>query len=104
MLKTIKLNKLMNIIVAPGWLDPNKVLNSLCRVNKVLFHNSDHREGIAQNIIGRKRIPRKVESQLSGNDKMLEVGSNTENRLVIIFSLFLVLWVLVVSFLFWLEL
>ena len=36
--------------------------------------------------MGIKRIPIKVESQFKGKDIILEEGSNTENRLVIIFN------------------
>lgn len=86
----MRLNKLINIIVAPKWVVPNKVLNSLCNVNNVLFHRRDHREGIAQKIAGRNKIPKNVDSQLRGRWKILDVGSNTENRFVIIFNLFLV--------------
>lgn len=68
---------------------PNKVLNSKWRVVVIFDHIRVHREGIAQKSEGINNIPRKVESQFKGSDKTVDVGSNTENRLVIIFKLFL---------------
>lgn len=91
MLKTIKLNKLTNIIVDPRCVDPKRVLNSPCNVVVILDHNKDQREGIAQYNIGINKIPRKVDNQFKDMEKILDVGSNTENKLVIIFNLFLFL-------------
>ena len=68
---------------------PNKVLNSKCKVVVIFDHMRLHREGIAQNSEGINNIPKKVESQFNGSDKIAEVGSKTENKLVIIFNLFL---------------
>jgi len=87
-LKTISLNKDTNIIVILECWGPNKVLNSEWSVVQIFDHIRLHREGIAQNNDGINSIPRKVESQFKERDNTLEVGSNTENRLVIIFKIF----------------
>ena len=55
----------------------------------ILDHIRDHREGIAQNREGTNKTPRNVDNQFNGKDKILEVGSKTENKLVITFSLVL---------------
>lgn len=64
----------------------NRVLNSLLRVTKIEFHKIWCREGISQNIGGIKIKPKKVLIQFKDKLKMLDEGSNTENRLVIIFN------------------
>lgn len=74
------------MIVDPGLAGPSSVLNSLWRVSVSLDQKRDQRDGIAQYNIGIKRIPRKVDNQFRGRDISLEVGSNTENKLVIIFN------------------
>lgn len=89
LLNTIRLNNETNIIVIPECCGPNKVLNSKCRVLVTFDHIRVHREGIAQKSDGINNIPKKVESQFIGRDKIVEVGSNTENKLVIIFKSFL---------------
>jgi len=86
LLNTISLNNDTNIIVIIECWAPNKVLNSKWRVEVTFDHIRDHREGIAQKSEGINNTPRKVESQFKGSDKIVEVGSNTENRLVIIFK------------------
>ena len=68
--------------------EANKVLNSLWRVFRILNHKSDHREGIIQNKVGINRRPKNVDNQLRGKCKIEDMGSNTENKLVIIFNLF----------------
>lgn len=68
-------------------IGPNRVLNSLWRVNKILFQKIWYREGINQYIEGIIKIPKKVLNQFSERLKILEEGSNTENKFVIIFNL-----------------
>lgn len=81
-------NKEINIKVDPfDPIGPNRVLNSLWRVNKILFQKIWYREGINQYIDGIIKIPIKVLNQLSERLKILDDGSNTENKLVIIFNL-----------------
>lgn len=46
-----------------------------------------YRDGMSQNIEGIIINPRKVLNQFKEKLKILEEGSNTENKLVIIFSL-----------------
>jgi len=87
LLKTIKENKVTKIIVPPTGEETNKILNSLCKVSNTLNHNKDHRDGIIQYKVGINIKPIKVESQLRGKCIIEDVGSNTENKLVIIFSL-----------------
>lgn len=62
-------------------------MNSLWRVNKILFQKIWYREGINQYIDGIIKIPKKVLSQFNDKLKILEEGSNTENKFVIIFNL-----------------
>lgn len=78
---------------------PNKVLNSLCKVKIILFQIILWREGIIQNIEGIINNPIKVLNQF--NEKFMFVeGSNTENKLVIIFNLKMVDFFLIVCFLY----
>jgi hypothetical protein len=65
---------------------PNKVLNSLCNIINTLFHRIWCREGINQYIGGIIIKPIKVLIQLREKLKMFDEGSNTENKLVIIFN------------------
>ena len=63
----------------------NNTLNSLWRVEVIFTHAKLIRDGISQNIDGRKIIPRVTLNQF--NDKfVLVAGSNVENRFVIIFN------------------
>lgn len=62
-----------------------KILNSLCKVLIILYHINWNREGINQNNIGINKNPNIVLSQFKGKYKVV-IGSNTENKLVIIFS------------------
>jgi len=87
LLKTIKENKVTKIIVLPTGEEANKILNSMCKVLNTLNHNKDHREGIIQYNIGININPIKVDSQFKGNCMIEDVGSKTENKLVIIFKL-----------------
>jgi hypothetical protein len=66
---------------------PKRVLNSLCRVNKILFQIKEYRDGINQNAVGIKVKPRIVLIQLRDKFITLVEGSNTENKFVIIFNL-----------------
>lgn len=87
LLKTIREKREINIRVSLELLFPNNVLNSKCRVEVSLCHIRVNREGIAQYSIGTKRIPKKVDNQFNGRFIILDVGSKTENKLVIIFNL-----------------
>lgn len=78
----------MKTTVVPLWEGRSRALNSVCRIIINLLHNKDHREGEAQYIKGIKRIPNKVEVQFKGKLN-LEEGSKIENKLVIIFRIFL---------------
>lgn len=81
-------NKETKIKVLPLWPDgPNKVLNSLWRVNKIVFQKIVYREGINQYTEGINKIPKKVLIQFKDKLKILDEGSKTENKLVIIFNL-----------------
>lgn len=81
-------NKETKINVDPlAPIGPNNVLNSLCSVIKILFQKIWYREGINQNIEGIIKIPKKVLNQFKERLKMLDEGSKTENKFVIIFNL-----------------
>jgi len=69
-----------------------KTLNSLCSVNKILFHSKLSRDGINQKVTGIIKIPKMVLIQLKDELKLVD-GSKDENKLVIIFS-----WLKVFSF------
>ena len=71
----------------PCPVGPNRVLNSLCKVNKILFQIIWYREGINQKVLGINNSPINVLSQFNERLKIVVEGSNTENKLVIIFSL-----------------
>jgi hypothetical protein len=88
LLNTIIVNREMNMNVLPlCWAGPNRVLNSLCRVSMVLFHITVCREGVSQNMGGTRISPINVLVQFRDIFKILDEGSNTENRFLIIFSL-----------------
>lgn len=88
LLNIIKENKEINIKVLPLCPDgPSKVLNSLCKVNKILFQTTWNRFGNSQKEAGIKNNPKKVLNQLSDKFKIVVDGSNTENKFVIIFNL-----------------
>ncbi len=77
-----------NIKVVPLNLEiPKRVLNSLCKVEKILFQNMNIRLGMNQNIIGKNKIPKKVLNQFSEKLKILVEGSKIENKFIIIFNL-----------------
>lgn len=67
-------------------LFPIKVLNSLCKVVKIIFHKYKSRDWISQKGMGRIKIPINVLIQLRENEKILVEGSNTEKRFIIIFK------------------
>lgn len=81
-------NKETKIKVDPfGLIGPSKVLNSLCKEIRIIFQIILYREGINQYKDGIIKIPKKVLNQLRDKLKILEEGSKTENKLLIIFSL-----------------
>ncbi len=83
----IKENTEIKINVDPIWPPgPSKVLNSWCNVVKILFHMIWDREGTNQYKLGKSRRPINILVQLRDAPKILEVGSKTENKLVIIFN------------------
>lgn len=88
LLNTINENKVTKIIVPPTGEEANKILNSPWRVVNTLDQSIDQREGIIQYKDGINKRPIKVESQLRGRCKIEDMGSKTENKLVIIFNLF----------------
>ncbi len=79
-------NKAINIKVLPLNFELIRILNSLWSLIIIWAQIKLNREGINQNIDGINKIPKKVLNQF--NDKFnIEVeGSNTENKLVIIFK------------------
>lgn len=84
----MKINIEIKIKVLPLWLDsPNKVLNSLWRVIIIIFQIKWYREGNSQYMEGININPINVLNQFKDILKILVVGSKTENKLVIIFSL-----------------
>lgn len=87
MLNTIRENNVTKITVLPTGEDLRRILNSLCRVLIILNHNKDHREGIIQYNVGINKIPKNVDNQFKGRCIIDVIGSNTENKLVIIFNL-----------------
>lgn len=81
-------NSEININVLPlCWVGPNNVLNSLCSIIIILFHIIVCRDGNNQNIGGIIIIPINVLVQFNCIFMILDEGSNTENKLLIIFSL-----------------
>jgi len=88
LLKTIRAKSVTKIIVLPAGDEANKILNSLWRVSKTLNHNKDHRDGIIQYKVGINISPTKVDTQFKGKCITEDIGSKTENKLVIIFNLF----------------
>lgn len=66
---------------------PSKVLNSKCRVKKILFQNIELREGKNQNNMGKNRIPNIVLVQFKEKLKIFVEGSKIENKFIIIFNL-----------------
>jgi hypothetical protein len=66
---------------------PKRVLNSWCKVKKILFQNIEIREGIIQNIKGKNINPMIVLIQFSEKLKILVEGSKIENKFIIIFKI-----------------
>lgn len=88
LLNKIKENSEIKINVVPFiLLILSKILNSLCRVEVILIHIKLIREGINQNIVGKKIKPSIDLNQFNEKFVLVE-GSNVENRFVIISSLF----------------
>ena len=82
------MNKLINKNVLPlKALFPKRFLNSLCKVNKIIFHKNENREGISQKLKGKIINPINVLSQFKEKWKIEEEGSKTENKFIIIFNL-----------------
>ena len=79
--------RVTKIIVLPTGEEASKTLNSKCSVFSTLNQSKDHRDGIIQYNIGINISPIKVETQFNGICIIEDVGSKTENRLVIIFKL-----------------
>lgn len=78
-------NKEININVLPLKGELIKILNSKWRVLIILNHINEYREGIIQNIDGININPKKVLIQFKERLNIVVEGSNTLNRLVIIF-------------------
>jgi hypothetical protein len=88
LLNKIKVKRDKNINVVPLNLEiPKRVLNSLCKVEKILFQNINTRVGINQNIVGKNKIPRNVLNQFNEKLKIFVEGSKIENKFIIIFNL-----------------
>jgi len=87
LLNTIIEKRVTKIIVLPTGEEASKILNSICRVFNTLNQSKDHRDGIIQYNIGINISPIKVDNQFNGNCIIEDVGSKTENKLVIIFNL-----------------
>lgn len=66
---------------------PKRVLNSLCKVKRILFQIIWYREGINQKEHGINNKPKKVLNQFRESLKIVVEGSKTENKFVIIFNL-----------------
>lgn len=84
----MKVNKEINIKVVPlKLLGPINILNSWCKVIKILFQKIFNREGRNQKIIGKNKIPKKELIQFKDKLKILVDGSKIENKFIIIFKL-----------------
>lgn len=73
------------------------VLNSLFKSKMIFFHVKLKRFGMSQNEVGIKIIRREVLIQFMDQLKIVDEGSKTENKFVIIFNLLDEKWLL----LFW---
>jgi len=81
-------NREININVVPlNLCIPISILNSLCKVIKILFQKIFNREGKNQKIIGNNKIPKSELIQFKDKLKILVEGSKIENRFIIIFRL-----------------
>jgi hypothetical protein len=87
LLNKIRENSEMNINVLPFLFSPSSVLNSLCKFVINIFQIMVCRDGINQILVGMIIIPKNVLVQLIERFMILVDGSNTENRLLIIFKL-----------------
>jgi hypothetical protein len=88
LLNKINENSEMKINVLPFSFLPIRVLNSLCNFVSRRIHNIVYREGVNHILIGINITPRNVLVQLIDRLVGLVDGSNTENKFLIIFSLF----------------
>jgi hypothetical protein len=88
LLNRINENSEMKINVLPFSFLPIRFLNSLCSFVSRIFHSIVYRDGVNHIVIGINITPRNVLVQLIDKLVGLVDGSNTENRFLIIFSLF----------------
>lgn len=97
LLNMINENKVINNNVLPGcMLGPINSLNSLCNVLVIMFHIIFVRDGISHIMVGIIIIPINVLIQFIDVFIIDDVGSNTENRFVIIFRFLLFLLALMI--------
>jgi hypothetical protein len=88
LLNKIRENNEINIKELPGCpVGPKSVLNSLCKVKRILFQTNEYRDGINQKAVGINVSPKIVLIQFKERFITLVEGSKTENRFVIIFNL-----------------
>jgi hypothetical protein len=88
LLNRINENNEMKINVLPFSFLPIRFFNSLCNFVSRVFHSIVYRDGVNHILIGINITPRNVLIQLIDKFVGLVDGSNTENRFLIIFSLF----------------
>lgn len=74
-------------VVPLNLVNPNNVLNSLCRVKKILFQKNKIREGRIQNIKGKNKIPKNDLIQLIDKLIIFVDGSKIENKFIITFKI-----------------
>lgn len=86
LLNRMRENTEMKINLLPDLFDPISVLNSLCNVVMIVFHSQFIRDGMNHMVDGKISITIAVLVQFI--DQKFVLGSNVENRFVIIFSLF----------------
>ena len=85
MLNRISLNNEIKMSVRVLFLGPRRVRNSLCKVNKILFHKILFRDGVNQNEGGIIKIPIIILVQFIEVFQFVE-GSKDANRFAIIFN------------------
>lgn len=87
LLNIIMENNEIKINVLPLYGEFIRILNSMCSLLIISIHKRFNRDGINQNIDGINIKPINVLVQFNDKLKVEVAGSNTENRLVIIFNL-----------------
>jgi hypothetical protein len=89
LLNRMRENTEMTMSVLPFLFSPSNDLNSLCKfvINVLVFQIMVCRDGINQILVGMIIIPKNVLVQLIERFMFLVDGSNTENKLLIIFRL-----------------